>query len=403
MRWIFRFAVLAYLALGSAVYGAPQQSFAQFLNEFEQKAVAAGIPKSVYRAVTKGLEADPSIKVAQGSQPEFEKPIWSYLDQRITADRIKRGRAAFAQNRQLFERVGAAYGVDPYMLAAIWGVETDYGAIMSNDRYFKPVLRSLFSLVHQRRGRVKLDEAELISALRIYAQGEAPKGGLKGSWAGALGHLQIMPGAFLTHGTDFDGDGKRDPHGSLGDALASSAKWLLGIGYLPGQDWGYEVTLPNDFDYMLAGRTQFRPISFFASRGVERVKSRAFGNTDELVFLYVPAGANGPKFLMTKNYLALKGYNFADSYALAVAHLTDRLKGAGPFVDDWPRGAKFLNRQQRIELQTKLTRLGFYNDKLDGRFGPISQDALRQWQIQNGQLADGFATIEVYNRVMKSN
>ena len=403
MRFVIVFLAVVYAAFFGAAFSAPQESFDQFLVGFEKKALSAGIPKTVYRAATKGLKPDPSIKVSQGNQPEFEKPVWSYLDQRITADRIKRGRSAFGKNEALFNRVGKAYGVDPYMLAAIWGVETDYGAIMNNDRYFKPVLRSLFSLVHQRRGRVKLDEAELIAALKIYARGEAPASGLKGSWAGALGHLQIMPSAFLTHGTDFDGDGKRDPHGSLGDALASSAKWLLGVGYQPGQDWGYEVDLPKGFDYMLAGRTQLRPISFFAERGVTRVKRRKFGDLDEQVFLYVPAGAGGPKFLMTQNYLALKGYNFADSYALAVAHLTDRLKGAGPFVNSWPRQAKFLNRQQRIEPQKRLMKLGFYADKLDGRFGPISQDALRQWQKRHGHLADGFATIGVYNSVMNSN
>lgn len=394
------FVVLLLLGAASA---APNESFAQFVANFEQKAVAAGIPKTLYRQLTNGMEPDPAIKVAEGSQPEFERPIWDYLDRRITSDRVKRGRSAFARNKQVFERVGAKYGVDPYMLAAIWGVETDYGAIMGNDRYFKPVLRSLFSLVHQRRGRVKLDEAELIAALQIYARNEAPSNGLKGSWAGALGHLQIMPSAFLTHGTDFDGDGKRDPHGSLADALASSAKWLLGLGYQPGHDWGYEVKLPNGFDYMLAGRDKFRPVSFFADRGVSRVKNRKFVNLDEQVFLYVPAGANGPKFLMTKNYLALKGYNFADSYALAVAHLTDRLKGAGSLINDWPRNSKFLNREQRFNLQTKLTRLGYYQDKIDGRFGPISQQALRAWQYKNGLNADGFPTLDVYDAVMKSN
>lgn len=395
--------IFVFLLLLGAASAAPNESFAQFVANFEQKAVAAGIPRILYRQLTNGMKPDPAIKVAEGSQPEFERPIWDYLDRRITSDRVKRGRSAYAHNKQVFERVGAKYGVDPYMLVAIWGVETDYGAIMGNNRYFKPVLRSLFSLVHQRRGRVKLDEAELIAALQIYARNEAPSNGLKGSWAGALGHLQIMPSAFLTHGTDFDGDGKRDPHGSLADALASSAKWLLGLGYQPGHDWGYEVKLPKGFDYMLAGRDKFRPVSFFADRGVSRVKNRKFVDLDEQVFLYVPAGANGPKFLMTKNYLALKGYNFADSYALAVAHLTDRLKGAGSLINDWPRNSKFLNREQRLNLQTKLTQLGYYQDKNDGRFGPISQQALRAWQHKNGLNADGFPTLDVYDAVMKSN
>ena len=394
-------AVVCFLLMFGVGIAAPNQSFDAFVKSFEQKAVAAGIKKGLYRQVTSGLTPDPSIKVAQGSQPEFERPIWDYLDKRVTAQRIKIGRAAFQKNKSAFMRVQQAYGVDPYMLAAIWGIETDFGAIMDNPRYFKPVLRSLFSLVHQRRGRVAADEKELIAALRIIQNGEAPKGGLKGSWAGALGQLQIMPTAFLTHATDFDRDGIRDPHNSLEDALASSAKWLLSLDYQPGADWGYEVELPNGFDYLLAGRTTFRPASFFAQRGVKRVKGREFKDLSEQVFLYVPAGSNGPKFLMTQNYLALKGYNFADSYALAVAHLTDRLKGAGPLINDWPRNAKFLNRQQRINLQQRLMDLGFYSDKIDGRFGPISQEALRKWQAANGMKADGFPTVQIYNSVMR--
>jgi len=400
---VLSISVLFTLLLCGVGHAAPNQSFADFLRNFEAKAVAEGIPRTVYRDAVKGLKPDPSIKVTQATQPEFEKPIWDYLTKRVTADRIKRGKAAIAKNKQLFEAVGQQYGVDPYLLGAIWGVETDFGAIMSNDRYFKPVLKSLFSLVHQRRQRVKLDAAELIAALRIVAQKEATAKTLKGSWAGALGHLQIMPSAFLTHGTDFDGDGRRDPHKSLADALASSAKWLLGLGYEVGSDWGYEVELPVGFNYLEAGRTNVQPTLYFANLGVSRVKGRKFARLNEKVFLYIPAGRDGPKFLMTQNYLAIKGYNFADSYALTVAHLTDRLKGSGSLHQSWPTATKFLNHKQRMQTQKKLKALGYYNDKLDGRLGPISQQALRNWQSKNGYLADGFATLSVYDALMKSS
>lgn len=400
LRQIFFGIVFSSVSL-VPVFAAPNQSFSSFVQSFEARAVEEGIPRQLYRSLTAGLTPDPQIKVAQASQPEFEKPIWDYLDKRVTSSRIERGRKAFAANKTLFMQVGAKYGVDPYILAAIWGMETDYGAIMDNRAYFKPVLRSLFSLVHQRRERVKLDEAELIAALKIYARNEAPNGQLLGSWAGALGHLQIMPSAFLSHAVDHDGDGRRDPHNSLADALAASSKWLLSLGYQPGQDWGYEVELPKNFDLMLAGRVQLRPVKFFAERGVVRVKGRVFSDMNERVFLYVPAGINGPKFLMTQNYLALKGYNFADSYALGVAHLTDRLKGSGPFVNDWPRGATFLNLSQRKKLQEKLTALGYYRGKIDGRLGPISQQAIRDWQNATGLQADGFPTLTLYNRLMQ--
>ncbi|WP_036221910.1 lytic murein transglycosylase [Maritalea myrionectae] len=391
--------VLSFLLVPQLGFAAPQQSFSDFIQSFERRAVAEGVSRDFYRRVTKGLTPDPKIKAAQASQPEFERPIWDYIDKRVSAAKIKQGQQKYRANKAIFDRVSAQYGVDPYVLAAIWGIETNYGTIMSHDVYFKPVLRSLFSLVHQRRGRVEADAKELLLVLKLMQAGKMPVD-QKGSWAGAMGHLQIMPTAYSKLAVDFDGDGKIDVHNSLADALASSARWLLSLGYVPGEDWGMEVELPNGFDYRLAGRDQLRTVGFFAQRGVQRVAGRQFGDLDQPVFLYVPAGKNGPKFLMGRNYLAFKGYNFADSYALTVAHLTDRLKGVGPFANDWPRDATFLNRQQRVALQEKLKQLGYYRGGVDGRLGPISQKALRAWQADAGLVVDGFATKQVFDVLM---
>lgn len=391
--------LMCFLLVPQLGFAAPQQSFAAFIKSFEQEAVAAGISRAFYRRVTKGLTPDPKIKVAHATQPEFERPIWAYMEQRVDAAKIKKGQQKLKVNRAVFDKVRDAYGVDPYVLAAIWGIETNYGSIMGSDVYFKPVLRSLFSLVHQRRGRVDADKKELLLVMNLMQAGKMPVD-QKGSWAGAMGHLQIMPTAYSKLAIDFDRDGKIDVHHSLADSLASSARWLLSLGYVPGEDWGMEVTLPQGFDYRLAGRTQLRNVRFFAERGVRRVAGRVFGNMDQPVFLYVPAGKNGPKFLMGRNYLAFKGYNFADSYALTIAHLTDRLKGAGPFVQDWPRHAAFLNRNQRVALQNKLKQLGFYQGEVDGRLGPISQEALRAWQAHAGLVVDGFATKQVFDVLM---
>jgi membrane-bound lytic murein transglycosylase B len=391
--------ILCFMVVPQVGFAAPQQSFSDFIKDFERQAVAAGISRDFYRRVTNGLTPDPKIKVAQATQPEFERPIWDYVDKRVSAAQIKQGQQKYRANKAIFDRVSAAYGVDPYVLAAIWGIETNYGSIMNQDIYFKPVLRSLFSLVHQRRGRVEADAKELLLVLQLMQSGKMPVD-QKGSWAGAMGHLQIMPTAYSKLAIDFDGNGKIDVHNSLADALASSARWLLSLGYVPGEDWGMEVELPRGFDYRLAGRDQLRNVRFFAERGVQRVAGRQFGDLSQPVFLYVPAGKNGPKFLMGRNYLAFKGYNFADSYALTVAHLTDRLKGVGPFTHDWPRNATFLNRDQRVALQQKLKRLGYYKGEVDGRLGPISQKSLRAWQSDAGLVVDGFATREVFNVLM---
>ncbi len=391
---MFRLALLFFLVLASPLRAQPIESFAAFISGFEARARAAGVTAETYRAAMAGLAADDTIPSLISGQPEFTTPVWDYLDARITADRIRRGQAAIERNRALFDSVGRAYGVDPYVLAAIWAVETDYGAVLDNGRLIKPVIRSLATLVHQRRGRLEADTQELIAALLLVQRNGMAPATLVGSWAGAIGHLQVTPSVILAHGVDADGDGRIDIHGSLADALATSAAFIRSMGYQPGVDWGFEVEVPAGFDYLLASRETLRPLRFFAERGVTRVKGRPFADLDQPVFLYVPAGRNGPKFLMTANYLVLKGYNFSDSYALAIAHLTDRLKGAGPFVAAWPRGTAFPDLAQRQAIQQALSRLGLYSGAIDGRLGPISHEAYAKFQAGRGEVADGFITLQ---------
>jgi membrane-bound lytic murein transglycosylase B len=376
----------------AAAVAQPIESFDSFLAGFRGKAVAAGIDGQLYDMVTAGMTPDPRVPQLVTTQPEFATPIWDYIDGRVTADRVSRGKAAIAGNQALFASVGATYGVDPYLLGAIWGMETDYGAVLGNNKLIGPVIRPLATLVHQRRSRLVEDEGDLIGALKLLQLGRLEPQELVGSWAGAIGHLQVNPANVVAYGTDGDGDGRVDLHRSLADALATSARYLRGIGYQPGLDWGMEVVVPPGFDYLLASRTQLLPVSFFAERGVTRVADRPFGDTDLGVFLYVPAGQDGPKFLMTQNYLVLKGYNFSDSYALSVAHMTDRLKGGGGFVDDWPRGAALPNLAEREAIQRALTALGLYTGSVDGRLGPITQEAYARFQASRGLVADGFIT-----------
>jgi len=385
------------LAMMGAALAQPVESFDSFIASFRSKAVAAGVDGVVYDRAMTGLTPDPRVPQLVTSQPEFATPIWDYIDGRVTANRIARGKAAIAANQALFASVGAAYGVDPYLLGAIWGMETDYGAVLGNTGLIRPVVRSLATLVHQRRTRLVEDEGDLIAALKLLQLGGLDADDLVGSWAGAIGHLQVNPSNVLAHGTDGDGDGRVDLHRSLADALATSARYLRGLGYQPGLDWGMEVVVPPGFDYLLASRTQLQPVSFFAERGITRVAGRPFADGNLAVFLYVPAGKDGPKFLMTQNYLVLKGYNFSDSYALSVAHMTDRLKGGGGFVDDWPRGTALPNLQQREGIQRALTALGLYAGSVDGRLGPITQEAYARFQASRGEVADGFITQAAYS------
>ena len=384
--------VVAVIVLLFSAGAASAETFAEFIRAFEAKAVEAGVTRETYARATDGLTPDPNIPKLVETQPEFTTPMWDYLDARITDARISRGQAAIEKNRSLFAGVGKAMGVDPYILGAIWGVETDYGAVLGNAKLIKPIIRSLASVVYQKRGRLKEDEQDFIAALLLVQRGPLDADHLVGSWAGAIGHLQVNPWNVIQHGTDGDGDGKVDLHNSLPDALATSAKFLLDLGYAPGLDWGFEVSVPDGFDWLLADRTVLRPISFFSGRGVTRVRGREFSNTSIPVFLYAPAGKNGPVFLMTNNYLVLKGYNFSDSYALSVAHLADRLKGGGEFASSWPRTTSFPNLEQRKTIQARLKALGLYDGVVDGRLGPVTQAAYAQFQASKGEVADGFIT-----------
>jgi membrane-bound lytic murein transglycosylase B len=387
------------LILTTPATAAPTESFDAFLRNFEPKAIAAGVTRETWRAATDGLTPDPAVPKLVETQPEFTTPMWDYLDKRITSGRIERGQAAIGKNQSLFEAVGKRTGVDPYILGAIWGMETDYGAVLGNKKLIRPIIRSLATLVHQRRGRLKEDEADFIAALLLLQRNRTAPAALVGSWAGAIGHLQVNPSNVIVHGSDGDGDGAVDLHNSLSDALATSAKFLLDLGYQPGLDWGFEVDVPEGFDYLLATRDELRPVAFFAERGVRRVKGREFKALDTPVFLYAPAGASGPKFLMTANYLVLKGYNFSDSYALSVAHMADRLKGGGEFVASWPRKTQFPNLAQRKAIQQALIWLGLYEGVVDGRIGPVSQAAFAKFQASRGEVADGFITLHSYEEL----
>jgi lytic murein transglycosylase len=344
----------------------------------------------LFERVTSGLTPDLHIMDLLDAQPEFTKSFWDYLDVLVTDERIADGRKILARYAPTFEAVERGYGVDRHVIAAIWGVETNYGTLAGS----KPVLRSTATLACIGR-RQNYFRTEFLDALEIVARGDVKADKLVGSWAGAFGPTQFMPSAFKRYAVDFDGDGRRDVIDSVPDLIASTANNLKKDGWVSGATWGYEVVVPANFDFRLADRHRSMTIRQWERAGIVRPQGKTFPRPDDEAFLLVPAGVQGPGFLMLQNFRVIMRYNPAEAYALAIGHLADRLRGGGDFVQRWPRYERVLSRAERFELQSRLARQGFDVGEPDGRLGTQTRSAIRNFQSEIGHVPDGFASATV--------
>ena len=353
-----------------------------------------GVSRATFERATAGLTPDLSIMDLLDAQPEFTKSPWDYLDLLVSDDRIVRGRELLAQYAAAFATAERAYGVDRYILTAIWGVESKYGT-KGGDR---PVIRSTATLACVGRRR-DFFRGEFLSALEILQRGDVPPERLIGSWAGAFGPTQFMPSTFERYAADFDGDGRRDIVNSVPDVIASTANNLKSFGWARGEGWGYEVVLPPNFNYLLAGHSRQMSLRQWQTLGIRRAGDEAFSRPTERAYLLLPAGARGPAFLMLRNFSVIMKYNPSEAYALAIGHLADRLRGGAPLVAPWPRDERVLTVAERYELQLLLARRGFDIGEPDGLLGPRTRVAIRNFQAATGQIPDGFASSVVLDRL----
>jgi len=357
-------------------------------------AARRGVSRENFQRFTADLTPDLHIMDLLDAQPEFTKSAWDYLDLLVSDERIARGRELLTQYASTFTAEERAYGVDRTIIAAIWGVESNYGTL-GGDR---SVLRSTATLACVGRRRDYFRE-EFLSALDILQRGDIAPDRLVGSWAGAFGPTQFMPTTFKRYAVDFDGDGRRDVIDSVPDVIASTANNLKTDGWVSGQTWGYEVTLPQNFDYLLADRSKQMTVRGWQNLGVRRAGNKPFPHGDDRAFLLIPTGARGPAFLMLQNFRVIMKYNPAEAYALAIGYLADRLRGGAPFVHDWPRDERVLTMDERYELQQQLARHGFDIGTPDGLLGPRTRIAIRNFQASVGLIPDGFASSSVLDRL----
>lgn len=368
--------------------------FPNCLERLWPDAARRGVSRESFINHTAALTPDLRIMDFLDAQPEFVRPLWEYLDGLVSDERVRMGQEVLAKYRATFDQVERAYGVDRHIITAIWGVESRYGD-MAGDR---PVIRSTATLACVGR-RQAFFRDEFLATLEILHRGDVRPEQLKGSWAGAFGPTQFMPTSFKRYAVDFDGDGRRDVVDSIPDVIASTANNLKKDGWATGQPWGYEVELPIGFDYLLADRARQTTIREWENLGVHRPDGRPFARPDERAFLLLPAGAQGPAFLMLPNFTVLMKYNPAEAYALAIGYLADRLRGDGPISQTWPRHEPVLTRDERRELQELLLSRGFDLGEPDGRLGPRSRVAIREYQMSAGLIPDGFASADILGRL----
>ncbi len=375
----------------AAVQPAPSaEELAQFkscMADLRGAALAADVESSAFDRYAMTVTPDMTVLPLLDRQPEFTTAIWDYLAGLVDQKRVDDGRAMMAKYASTLSQVQSRFAIDPATVTAVWGVESDFGRI--NGR--RPLLVSLGTLSCFGR-RQAYFRGEFFELLKIAQRGDVTADDLKGSWAGAFGQTQFMPSTYNRMAVDFDGDGRRDLVHSAPDALASTANYLLKSGWREGQPWGYEVRLPSGFDSAQAGRKNRKPLSQWQAQGIRRVDGQAIPlEPDTQAAVLLPAGANGPAFLVFRNFDAIYSYNAAESYALAIALLSDRLRGGSGLRTPWPTDDPGLSRADRVELQRLLLKRGHAIGTPDGVLGTASRAAIQQEQQRLGMTMDGRA------------
>lgn len=395
--------VAALLAAALCAMTAPQAfadaEFESFIQSMWPRAKQAGISRELFDRAFAGIsDPDPDVLKLANNQPEFTSTTSQYLSKAVTQVRIDAGQTVKASENDLLGAIEKRYKVDRNILLAIWGIESNFG----RDKGQMKVMRSLATLLYS-GSRKDYAREQYIAALKILKTGIVSAQNFTGSWAAAMGHTQFIPTSYLKYAVDWTGDGKKDIWNSKEDALASTANYLAKSGWKNDRPWGWEVKLPAKFNRGLIGRTNWRPVAEWVKLGIKPARGGTFSAPQADAFVMVPQGVEGPPFLVTRNFLAIMDYNQSHSYALAVGHLADRIKGGQAFVSSWPNVDYDLSFAQRVEIQKLLYKRGFDPGGTDGRFGARTYEAILGFQHKAGLDLDGTPTAGLLERLRKGS
>lgn len=393
---------LAVVLLPAVVHADP--AFDRWLETQWPAAQALGVSRATFDAATHGLEPDlslpdldiPGRTVPPPAQPEFVQTPAQYLRESSFDRLAAHGRKLAGDYRDTLARIEREIGVPGNVVLAIWARETDYG------RYRLPhdAIRVLATQGFTGR-RKDLFRTEFLHALKMLQDG-VPRAAMRSSWGGAVGLTQFLPSEYYKYAVNFDGKGGADIWHSVPDALASAARQLKGRGWRTGEPWAVEVKLPASVDCTVAEPSVTLPIGEWIKRGYVPTHGRKLPARARVIeaSLLLPEGTYGPAFLTPKNYYVLKDYNFSDLYVLFVGHLADRIGGAGAFETPWSKGKQLRTRDVEA-MQERLTALGLYKDKLDGKAGMLTRAALGAYQKANGLKVDCWPTAAVLDHMRR--
>ena len=355
----------------------------------KKRAIRAGVPSAVVETAMKGMKFDEKVVRFARNQPEFRLAIWDYMAFLVDKERLDTGAAMMKKHDKTLRAVEKKFGVDRYILAGLWGIESDFGR--QEGTFYIP--HGLANVICAGK-RPRFFTNEFVLSLKLVARGDVKLEDLQGSWAGAFGQNQFLASTYIQNAVDFDGDGRRDLVNSVPDALASAANFLKRAGWRSATPWGFEVILPKRYRGP-SGRKRRASLTSWAKRGLKRADGgKLRGKTQ--VGLLLPAGKTGPAFLVYKNFDVLFTYNAAESYALAIGHLADRLRGGKPFVTPYPTDDLGLSRAQRTELQRLLLKAGYDIGKADGLIGPVTVKAIKEAQRKAGLKPSGRPSMKIY-------
>ncbi|MDR6870022.1 lytic murein transglycosylase [Bosea sp. BE125] len=362
---------------------AAQADFQSCLAGLRSEAASKGVSGTTFDRAMAGVQPDMKVIEAMNNQPEFKTPIWDYLGTLVDDEKVAEGRAMLRQHAATLAAAESRFGVDRHTIVAVWGVESDFGKARGK----MPLVQALSTGACLAPRRNAFFKGELIATLQIIQRGDVSADRLFGSWAGAFGHTQFIPSTYLRLAVDGDGDGRRDLVDSIPDALHSTANFMAKAGWVTGAPWGYEVKVPSGYSGS-TGRNPKQPVSSWAARGIVKFDGSALTGSGNAGLL-MPAGREGPAFLVFKNYDAAYSYNGADSYALAISLLSDRIRGRPGVQGQWPTDDLPLSREQRRELQRLLISRGYDVGEPDGAVGALTRAAIKQIEAKIGMAQTG--------------